>query len=91
MLKTKPEFECKEVLGDYMVIPKGDAMAEFSGTLILSETAASAWKYMEQGCGMEELADAMEEEYDASREEIMENMEQLVGKLKGFGVLEEEE
>ncbi len=89
MLKIKKDFECKEVLGDYMVIPKGDAMQEFSGTLVLSESAAAAWEVMEKGCTMEELVDAVYEQFDAEKEEIAIDMAELVGRLRGYGILEE--
>lgn len=90
MLKIKENFECREVLGDYMVIPKGEAMQEFSGTLVLSETAACAWKMLEQGCTLQELTEKMAAEFDAPTEVIGQDMEELIERLEAYQVLEKD-
>lgn len=88
MYKIKNNFSCQEVLGDYMVIPQGEAMQTFSGTLILSETSAFAWKLLQAGCTKEALIDAMLEEYDADRDVIAADMDALIDQLQSYDVLE---
>ena len=89
MMKIREHFECKKVLDDYMVIPTGERMNDFSATIILSETAACAWDYLKDGCSREELVDQILKEYDISRDVVESDVDALLEKLEEFGVLEE--
>lgn len=87
-MKVKSGFECKKVLDDHMVIPTGGRMTEFMGTVILSESAASAWSYLEQGCSRQELVEAILKEYDADRKQVEADVDALIERLQSFDLLE---
>lgn len=88
MIKIKQGYELKKVLDDYMVIPAGEAMTEFSGTLLLSETAARAWELLKEGCDREELVEGVLAEYSADRAVVEADVEELLQRLGQYGVLE---
>ncbi len=86
-MKIKKNYELKKVLDDYMVIPTGDEMMRFSGTLILSETAACVWEKLKQGVSKEDLIDSVLSQYDVSREEVTKDLEQLLEQLDSYHIL----
>ncbi len=88
IMKVKENYELKKVLDDYMVIPKGSAMKTFSGTIVLSETAAFAWEKLQQDVTTEELIQSVLEEFEAEPEQVERDVLDLIEKLKTYDVLE---
>ena len=61
--RIKENFVVRHILDDNLVVPTGDAMAGFLGTIVLSETACYVWEQLQKDRTEEELVNCVLQEY----------------------------
>ena len=76
------------VMGDTQVMVSADS-AVFSGLVRSNETAAFIVDCLKEETTKEKIVDAMLEKYDAPRDVIEEDVETILAKLRGIGLLDE--
>ncbi len=54
-MKIKPEFELINIADDYMLIPVGNQVEQFNGTVILNKVSAFLLELMKKDISKEEL------------------------------------
>ena len=67
----KKGFILKKILDDYMVVPTGDNIIDFSVAVSLNETGAFLWKQLESEKTHEDLVLALSSEYGVLPEKVM--------------------
>jgi len=67
-LKIKEGFMLREVAGQWLVVPLGERVVEFSGIMTLSESGAVLWRKMEQDVSSEEMIATILAEYNVDEE-----------------------
>ena len=88
-MKIKNGFILKEIAGNYVVVPVGDDLVDFSLMITLNETGAFLWDCLKEDKTQEELVALLKTEYEgATDEEIKSDVEQFVSLLKENKVLE---
>ena len=85
---VKGNYELRNVLDEYIVLPKGKEMTDFEGAIVLSPEAAFAWEQLQKDITEETLLEAILGEFEVSEEKARADLEQLLEKLEGYGVLE---
>jgi Coenzyme PQQ synthesis protein D (PqqD). len=88
-LKIKEGFMLREVAGQWIVVPLGERVVEFSGIMTLSESGAELWRKMEQSTTQKELIDTILSEYNVDEETAKEDVLEFVNKLKDKNLIEE--
>lgn len=88
-MKVSKAYELRNILDENIVVPKGSEMSGFSGTIVLSDTAAFVWERLSEDVTKEELVAAVVAEFEVDEEVAKKDLEKLLEKLRGFGVLEE--
>ena len=88
-MKVSDKFELREILGEHIVMPKGDKMSDFSGTIVLTDASAFAWEKLQMETTKEEVLSAVLEEFEVSREVAEKDLDHFLEQLRSFGVLEE--
>ena len=88
-MKIKEGFIVRNMLGEYMAIPTGDNIAKFDGSVILNEVSAFIIEQLKKPTSKEELLELVLAEYDVSREQAEADLDTLLDKLRGYGMLEE--
>lgn len=74
VLKTKPGFALREVLGEYLTIPVSLAPEEASRMAVLNEEGKFLWEQLQTDKTLEELVAAMTDEYEVSAEEVRQDI-----------------
>lgn len=87
-MKIKDEFIVRNMLGEYMAIPTGDNIAKFDGSVILNDVSAFIIEQLKKPTSKEDLLELILAEYDVSRERASADLDALLEKLDGYGMLE---
>ena len=90
-MKLKKDFVIYNMADDYMLIPTGEQIAAFSGTIVLNEVSAFIIKQMEkESKTVDQLVEAILAEYDVDAATARADVEKVVETLKNSGVIEDE-
>jgi len=88
-MKIKEDLMLRDIFGEWMVIPMGERLMEFTGMMKLNETGAFLWKLMNEDTNIDALVDATVSEYDISPDEARAYIEEFVKSLKEANLLDE--
>ena len=80
-MKLKEGFILREVAGENVVIPTGDAL-DLNMMITLNETGCTLWKRLEQEAELADLTAALLAEYEVDEATAAAAAEQFVAKLK---------
>lgn len=80
-MKLKDGFILREVAGEHVVIPTGDAL-DLNMMITLNETGCTLWKRLEEEAELADLTAALLAEYDVDEATAAAAAEQFVAKLK---------
>lgn len=80
-MRVNKEFVLREIAGDYIIIPTGNAASEGQGLTTINEVGFSLWRMLQDEVTLEGLVQGILEEYDVeesvAREDIAEFLEML--------------
>ena len=86
-MKLNDGFVLKSMAGEYVLMPTGENIAKFNGSVLLNEVSAFVIRQLEAGpLGIEDLTDLVLQEYDADRETVKQDLEELMENLTTMGV-----
>ena len=88
-MKIVPDFELVNIAGDYMLIPVGENVDNFSGTLVLNGVSAFIIDKLRDDINKEDLVQLVLNEYDVDRETAQTDVEEMIGELINMGVIYE--
>ena len=88
-MKINENFLLREVAGNTIVVPVGDAAERFSGMIKLNETAVFIWRALEDETDEAAVVDAMCAEYDIDKETAAADVARFVTTLRGAGILDD--
>ena len=90
-MKIKDGYVLREVAGNMIVIPVGDAAINFNGMINLNETGAFLWKLLENDVEPRFLLQELMKEYDVEEEQAKKDITDVINKLYNAGVLDAEQ
>ena len=90
-MKIKDGYVLREVAGNTIVIPVGDAAINFNGMINLNETGAFLWKLLENDVEPIFLLQELMKEYDVEEEQAKKDITDVINKLYNAGVLDAEQ
>ena len=90
-MKITKEFAIREIAGDTILVPVGKSALEVSGIITTNDVGAFIWtKLTESDTPTREgLLAALLEEYDVTEADAAADLDEFLGKLREFGVLED--
>lgn len=88
-MKIEPNFEIVQIADDYMLVPVGDKIEQFNGTVVLNEVAAFLVRNMKTDITEEQLIDLVMEEYEVDKETAKEDIEKVILDMKKIGIIHE--
>ena len=92
-MKVNKNYVLREIAGDYILIPTGNAVLKFNGLVTLNEVGVSIWKQL-SGDGeknLDSLVAGILEEYDVDEETAREDVSEFLNKLVQAEILDREE
>ncbi len=86
-MKLKPDFQIVQMANDYMLVPTGDQIDSFNGTVILNEVSAFILNQLKEDLEKEDLVERLVMEFDVESATAREDVDVAVEKLKQIGIL----
>ena len=88
-MKIKDGFILRKIPGMNLVMPIGDNIKTFNGSLMLNDTGVFIFERLQKGDTVEEIAEALTQEYDTSLETAKKDVQNTIASLLEAGVAEE--
>ena len=86
-MKLKPDFQIVQMANDYMLVPTGDQIDSFNGTVILNEVSAFLLNQLKEDLEKEDLVERLVMEFDVESATAREDVDVAVEKMKQIGIL----
>ena len=86
-MKLKPDFQIVQMANDYMLVPTGDQIDSFNGTVILNEVSAFILNQLKEDLKKEDLVERLVMEFDVESATAREDVDAAVEKMKQIGIL----
>lgn len=81
-MKINKEFILREIAGEYILVPIGDAPLSFNGLITVNDVGAFIWNNIEKSSSEEELLNLILDEYDVDKGSAKEDLDEFLGKLR---------
>lgn len=89
-MKIKSGFILREIVGEYLVMPTGDNIGKYNGTIVLNEVSAFVWKQLQNPICYDDLLKAILEEYDVDAETAKKDLDALLARLQEYDVIDQD-
>ena len=86
-MKIKEGYILREVAGNYVVLPIGQATLDFNGMISLNGTGAFLFDLMKTETNEEEMLEKLLETYQIDEETAKKDVAEFVEKIKGAGIV----
>ena len=87
-MKIREGFLLRNVAGNNVVVPIGQATLDFNGMMSLNETGAFIFSKMLDGNTKEQLIEDLISEYEVERKIAQKDVDDFIKKVEGEGLLE---
>ena len=88
-MKAKTGFVLRNVVDEYILMPTGDNIGHFNGTVLLNEVSAFVWERLQNPISREELLQAILDEYEVEKTVASNDLDALIETLRGYDVIED--
>lgn len=78
----------RNIAGDVILVPVGDASLDIKGLITLNETGEFIWDSLESAKDAEDLANMLAAEYDVDAATAAKDTNDFLAKLKELGIVE---
>lgn len=86
-MKLKLQLVKREIAGDVILVPVGEATTEIKGLLTVNETGAAIWDALPDAENEEAIVDKLYETFDADRQVLREDVDSFLSQLRELGIL----
>lgn len=87
-MKLRDNLILRQVAGNWVVLPLGEAALDCADMLTLNDAGAMLWKLLEKDSDSESLIAALTAEYDVSQQQAQADVEAFLQKLIRAGCME---
>ena len=87
-MRVSKDLILREVAGEYILIPVGQAALKIHGMINLSESAVLLWKKLQEDCSEEDLVNALLKEYEIDYNTAQADVRELIEQMQTIGVIE---
>ena len=88
-MNIRKQLVKRNIAGDVILVPVGDASLEIKGLLTLNETGAEVFRRLQEGTDREALLAALAAEYDVPRPELEADVDELLDRFRELAILKE--
>lgn len=89
-MKAKPGFVLRNVVDEYILMPTGDNISKFNGTVLLNEVSAFVWEKLQNPMSRSDLLSAILDEFEVEKAVASADLDALLETLRGYGVIEDD-
>ena len=87
-MKLRYELVLRNVAGETILVPIGEAAKKYSGLFAVNELGAFLWERIPEAESEATLVNLVLEDYEVSREEAEQDVQEFLGKLREMGLLD---
>ena len=87
-MKVKQGFVLRNVVGEHILMPTGDMISKFNGTILLNDVSAFVWEKMQNPVSKDDLLKAILDEYEVEKSTAAADLDALLQTLTEYGVIE---
>ena len=87
-MKAKSGFVLRNIAGEQILMPTGDNIGKFKGTVLLNDVSAFVWEKLQNPMSKEDLLQAIVDNYEVEEAVAAKDLDDLLATLDGFGVIE---
>ena len=87
-MKIKKEMILREIAGESILVPGGDAVLDLNGLFVMTETGAFIWSLIPSVDSEAEILNKMLEEYEIDEETARNDITEFLDKLRSFGIID---
>lgn len=88
-MKIRDGFVLRNVVDEYIVMPTGENIAEFAGSVVLNEVSAFVFEQMKNPMSREDLLAAVLEEFEVDEETAKADLDELLGEFRRLKLIED--
>lgn len=88
-MKLKYDFEVREIAGDYVLVPMGEAALKLSGMITTNDVGVFLWKQLRTEITKEELLRKLVEEFEIDLETAGVDVDEYIEELWELDLLVE--
>ena len=89
-MKANPGFILRNVVDEYILMPTGDNIGKFNGTVLLNDVSALVWEKLQNPVSRDDLLKAILDEFEVEKAVAAADLDALLAKLKEYGVISED-
>lgn len=86
-MKLKKKFLLREVMGENILVPGGDAETTFNGIISLNDMGVFIWNNIEKVKDEKELLKCILDEYEVDMDVAKTDLDEFLGKLKAVDII----
>ena len=88
-MKAKAGFVLRKVVDEQILMPVGDNIGQFNGTVLMNDVSAFVWEKLQEPATKEDLLQAVLNEFEIDEETASRDLDELLEKFVGLGIIEE--
>ena len=89
-MKAKSGFVLRNVVDEYILMPTGDNIGKFNGTVLLNEVSAFVWEKLQNPISRDDLLKAILDEFEVEKAVASADLDALLKTLKQYDVIEDD-
>lgn len=86
-MKINGEFILREVVGEYVLVPVGDAALELNGLIVTDPVGAQIWRGLEEGLSYDGILSGILDRFEVSADVARQDLNDFLQELKEAGLL----
>lgn len=89
-MKARDGFVLRNVVDEYILMPTGDNIGQFNGTVLLNSVSAFIWEKLQAPVSRDELLQAVLDEFEVDKATASADLDILLKTLRGYGIIEDD-
>jgi len=89
-MRIKEGFILRNIVDEWIVMPKGTNIKDFEGAIVLNEVSAHIWKQLETPVSKTDLLQSILDEFEVSESAANTDLDEFLGRLRAHDMLIEE-
>ena len=86
-MKAREEFMLREIAGEAILVPTGDAALEINGLISLNGSGVMLYRMLQQGTTEDAMTAALLEEYEVTEETAKADVRKFIDKMQKSNIL----
>lgn len=86
----KKDMILRQIGGDIILVPVGNALKDHNGLFMLTESACFLWQQLSECNSVRELAEKLYDEYDVTEEQALVDTKEFVNKLIELDIIDKQ-